>query len=223
MTGIHRKTDLSLNYLETTPGGGDASAELPLVIGLHGRGSNAQDLAAIAGALDMRHHYRFIFPDAPRPFEPYPGKIWGFSWFDSWPPRKESLTKSRASLLALIGELQLRYPTTPGRVALIGFSQGGLMSLDVGFRTKEPLAAIVCMSGAIHEEELPDLKARRDQKVMIVHGTADNMIPVKAARRTRLVLQEHGIDPVYEEFDMGHFVIEESMEAVANFLGDALG
>lgn len=113
MTEIHRKADLSLTYLEATPGGGGETDSLPLVIGLHGRGSNAQDLATIADALDMRHHYRFIFPDAPKPFQPYPGRIAGFTWFDSWPPRRDSFIPAREVLLKLIDELQVRYQPRP--------------------------------------------------------------------------------------------------------------
>jgi len=223
MTQIRKHDDLALEYLETTPGGDAASAELPLVIGLHGRGSNAHDLASIAEALDLGHHYRFIFPDAPKPFEPYPGMIYGFTWFDGWPAERRSIARSREALLTLIGQLLERYPTPEGRLALLGFSQGGLMSMDVGFRTERPIAAIVSMSGAIYEEDPPDFRRRPDQRVMIVHGTADDVIPVRAARRARLLLQEHGIEPVYEEFDMGHHVTEESMEAVGRFLAEELG
>lgn len=92
------------------------------------------------------------------------------------------------------------------------------MSLDVGFRTKQPIAGIVAMSGALHEADLPDLDSARDRRVLIVHGTMDDVIPVIAARRTRRVLEDHGIEPEYHEFPMGHFVTPESMAAVGNFI-----
>jgi len=96
------------------------------------------------------------------------------------------------------------------------------MALDSGYRTQQQLAGIVSMSGAIYEDELGDLEAHRDIPVLVIHGTADEMIPVLAARRTRLVLQNHGIDPDYHEFPMGHQVSQESMEAVGRFLRKSL-
>jgi len=74
------------------------------------------------------------------------------------------------------------------------------------------------MSGGLYEEELPDLEARKDQRVLIVHGTLDDMIPVVAARRARRVLEDHGIQPEYHEFPMGHHVTQESMAVVTDFI-----
>jgi phospholipase/carboxylesterase len=103
-----------------------------------------------------------------------------------------------------------------------GFSQGALVALDVGFRTKQQVAAIVAMSGAIYEDELPDLDSNRDKRVLLVHGTNDEVIPVNAARRTRRVLEDHGIEPEYHEFPMGHQLTEESIAVVAEFISRSL-
>jgi phospholipase/carboxylesterase len=54
--------------------------------------------------------------------------------------------------------------------------------------------------------------------VLMVHGTNDEVIPVIAARRARRILEEHGIEPEYHEFSMGHQVVEESMVVVAHFI-----
>jgi phospholipase/carboxylesterase len=229
---LTRHDDLSLRYVTSIPSdvgrvlqpvkgrvdGLESPSHMPLVVVLHGRGADANDLADIAPMLDGPEGYRFVFANAPKPFEPYPGMTFGWTWFDGWPPTRESIAESRAKLLAFLDEIVDRYPPKDGKIVLAGFSQGGMMALDVGFRTALKLRGIVVMSGAIYEEELPGLRARRDQRVLIVHGTQDDMIPVIAARRTRRVLEEHGIEPEYHEFAMGHHVTEESMAVVSEFI-----
>ncbi|HKS22795.1 MAG TPA: dienelactone hydrolase family protein [Thermoanaerobaculia bacterium] len=195
---------------------------LPLVLVMHGRGADANDLADLAPMLDPPGGARFVFPNAPKPFEAAPGMTFGYSWFDGWPPRGQSMQESRALILELIDDLVERYPTPPGKLIVSGFSQGGLMSIDAGFRTKQEVAGIVVMSGAIAESDMPDFAAKKDVPVLIVHGTADDMIPVLAARRARRILEQHGIEPEYHEFPMGHHVTPESMEVVRNFMAARL-
>lgn len=206
--------ELPLRYVLTVPSGKPDDAELPLVFVLHGRGADANDLADIAPLID--NNYRFIFPNAPEPFEPAPGFSFGYTWFDGWPAERNSFVRSRELLMRFIDEAVARYPTPPGKVVLSGFSQGGMMSLDVGFRTQQKLAGIVVMSGALNEQEAPPFSP--DIPVLMIHGTEDDMIPVLAARRGRRVLEQAGVHLEYHEFAMGHFVTPESMAVVRDFL-----
>jgi len=208
------ETDLSLSYVLSVPSGQPAQQSMPTVFVLHGRGADAHDLADIAPLID--NNYRFIFPNAPEPFEPAPGFTFGYTWFHGFPPARESLVRSREPLLRFIDEILARYPTPPGKFILSGFSQGGLMTLDAGYRTKQKLAGIVVMSGALYEADPPPLTP--DIPVLIVHGTEDDMIPVHAARRARRILEQHGIRPEYHEFPMGHYVTPESMAVVKEFI-----
>ncbi len=205
---------LSLAYVLKAPQGAPDSDPLPLVFVLHGRGADANDLADLAPMLGSG--YRFVFPNAPVPFEPAPGFQFGFTWFEGWPAEAYSIKRSRNLLLKFVDEILDRYPAPPGRVILSGFSQGGMMSLDVGFRIADKLAGIVVMSGALYEEDPPPFSAK--PPVLIVHGTQDDMIPVLAARRARRVLESHGVEPEYHEFPMGHFVTPESIAVVADFI-----
>jgi phospholipase/carboxylesterase len=214
--------DGALEYVEIVPSGKFVQG-LPLVVVLHGRGADANDLADLAPQLAAGSPYRFLFPNAPRRFEPMPGYAVGFSWFDGFPPSAESFRQSRAVLTEFIAQMYERYEVTPGKTVLAGFSQGGMMSLDVGFRLEKPVSAIVCMSGAINDRDLPPLRERPNQRVLIVHGTQDEMIPVHAARKTRRILEEHGIKPEYHEFAMGHWVTEESLQVVRDFIHRCLG
>jgi phospholipase/carboxylesterase len=210
---LTRHDDLSLRYVLNVPSGKRDDAEMPLVLVMHGRGADANDLADLAPMID--DGYRFVFPNAPKKFEPMPGYSFGYSWFDGWPPEGDSIVQSREMLLTLIDELVARYPTPEGKLVVAGFSQGGMMAIDAGFRTKQNVAGIVCMSGAIFEAGQPPL---RKLPVLLIHGTEDEMIPLWAAQRTRLVLEENGVLPEYHEFPMGHQVTAESMVVVRAFL-----
>jgi len=214
--------DTALQYLEIVPSGQPA-AGLPLVLVLHGRGADSNDLADLAPYLADGASYRFVFPDAPHPFEPMPGYRIGYSWFHGWPAEPESFRQSRRLLMEFIGQLFERYEATAAKTVMSGFSQGGMMSLDLGFRLEEPPAGIVVMSGAINEHDLPPLRDRPNLPVLLVHGTEDEMIPVLAAHRTRRILEEHGIHPEYHEFPIGHWVSEEELIVVKNFLKRCLG
>jgi phospholipase/carboxylesterase len=211
-----------LKYLIRTPSGQPDTVPLPLILVMHGRGADANDLADLAPMMDPPGGARFVFPNAPKAFEAAPGMTFGYSWFDGWPPRGNSLQEARAAVLELIDALVARYPTPPGKLIVSGFSQGGLMSIDAGYRTQQPLAGIVVMSGAIAEADAPDFAAKKDIPVLIVHGTDDDMIPVLAARRARRLLEQHGIEPEYHEFPMGHHVTPESMAVVRDFMAARL-
>lgn len=213
---LTRHDDLTLRYVLNVPSGKPDDAEMPLVMLMHGRGADADDLADVAPMID--DGYRFVFPNAAKQFEPSPGYTVGWSWFDGWPPEPNSIVTSRLQLLALIDELLARYPTPAGKLVIAGFSQGGMMAIDVGFRTKQKVAGVVVMSGAIYEADMPDLRAQKDLPVLLIHGTQDDMIKVLYARRTRHILEEHGVIPEYHEFPMGHHVTQESMAVVREFL-----
>jgi phospholipase/carboxylesterase len=199
--------DLSLRFLVTDT----TDAELPMVLMLHGRGADMHDLADLAPMLTDKGSVRFVFANAPRPFEAYPGMTFGWTWFDGWPPEQPSVAASREVLLKFIGEITQRYKTS--KLILAGFSQGAMMSLDVGLRSDA--AGIIAMSGGLYEPDLPELKSR---PIFIAHGTLDDVVPVSYARRARLVLEEHGFDVDYHEYPMGHQVAMEEMEDVRAFI-----
>jgi len=219
---VSHRDDLPLKYVLNVPTGRGDDAEMPLVIVMHGRGADANDLADLAPVIDG-DGYRFLFPNAPKPFEAYPGMAFGFTWFDGWPPEGDSIDESRRLILQFIDDALDRYPTPAGKLILAGFSQGGLMALDAGLRTQQAHAGIVVMSGALFEDDLPNLSSRKGERVLILHGMDDEVIPVIAARRTRNVLEENGLQPEYHELPMGHWVTEESMRLAGDFIRRCFG
>jgi phospholipase/carboxylesterase len=215
------RDDLPLQYVTKTPSGRPDSAAMPLVIVMHGRGADANDLADIAPMIDGPPGYRFVFPNAPKRWEAAPGMTFGFTWFDGLPPDPKSLASARQRLNTFVDAALQHFPTPAGKLVLCGFSQGAVLALDVGLR-RDDLAGIVAMSGALDERDLPDLSTRKNQRVLIVHGTSDEMINVNMARRARRVLEQSGLDPEYHEFPMGHQVTTESMAVVSDFIRKCL-
>lgn len=202
--------DLSLRYLVSPA----TDAELPMVIMLHGRGADMNDLADLAPLLAEEGRCRFVFANAPRPFEAYPGMTFGWTWFDGWPPEQTSVAASRELLLQFIGEVTEKYRTS--KLIMAGFSQGAMMSLDVGLRTDA--AGVIAMSGGLYEKDLPELTAKKGLPVLIAHGTQDDVVPVSYARRARLVLEEAGLDVEYHEYPMAHAVAQEEVAVVRGFI-----
>lgn len=214
--------DLSLQYILEVPSRTPDTQEMPMVVMIHGRGADAHDLRDLAPLLDPREGCRFVFPNAAKPFEPYPGMALGWTWFDGWPPLKESVASSSETLLRFLDEVVARYPTPEGRLILSGFSQGALMALEAGLKTRQRVAGIVAMSGGLFEETLPELATRKGQRVLIAHGTEDDVVPVTYARRARHVLEAAGLEVEYHEYPMSHQVDSEEIEAVRNFIARCL-
>lgn len=206
-----RIRDLSLPYLEHYQG---ADATPPIVVLIHGRGADAADLVDLSGMIG--DGYRYLFPDAPKPFEPMPGYQFGRTWFEGLPPERDSFRESRETLLRWIGEVADRFQTPTSRMVIAGFSQGGVMSLDAGFRLDPLPAGIIAMSGAFHESDPPALSAA--VPVCMVHGTADEVLPVNYARRARALLESAGVEVEYGEYPMAHHVTLESMAHVRRFI-----
>jgi phospholipase/carboxylesterase len=209
-----------LRHLVSTPSRRPDSDTLPMVIMIHGRGADMNDLADLAPLLDIPTGCRFVFPNAPRAFEPMPGMSMGWTWFEGWPPEHSSVAASREELLRFIDEITETLPTS--QLIVSGFSQGAMMALDVGLRTKKKLAAVIAMSGGLYEPDLPDLKAHTTLPVLIAHGAYDDVVPVNFARRARRVLEDAGLSIEYQEYPMSHQVAQEEIEVVRDFIARVL-
>lgn len=207
--------EAGLRYFEVAVEG--LAGDVPLVIGLHGRGSSADDLATLAPALDPG--WRYIFPQAPLRLD-FGAYGAGWSWYEPIPASPEQMVAAREALSAFLAAIHEQLGTPPERSALLGFSQGAVMTLDTGLRASPRYAALVAMSGYLAESD--DLRATiaaaQGQPVLIVHGTADQVLSITLARRARQTLEASGLAPEYQEFAMGHEVGDASLAVVGDFL-----
>ena len=151
-----------------------------LVVLCHGYGADGNDLIGLAP------HWQRILPTvafaAPNAPERCPGA--GYQWFPISRLDPEEVRRgvgaAAAALDSFLDAELSRLRLSPDRLMLVGFSQGTMLSLHVGFRRPTQPAAIVGYSGMLAAPEaLPELGAKTPP-VLLVHGDADTMIPVEA-------------------------------------------
>jgi phospholipase/carboxylesterase len=167
-----------------------------LVVLLHGYGSNGDDLISLAPYwADLLPDAEFVSPNAPFPCEMNP--FGGYQWFgleDRNPATKLAGTRAAATLLdAFLDEALEARGLDAGRLALVGFSQGTMMSLHVGPRRAVAPAAIVGYSGALIGAETLGREIRAKPPVLLVHGTADQVVPFAAMAAAAEALQSFGV------------------------------
>ncbi|MEW6776802.1 MAG: alpha/beta fold hydrolase [Bdellovibrionota bacterium] len=193
----------------------------PLLLALHGIGSNEKDLIGLQPHLDGR----FLVVSARAPYDyAFPG---GYSWFgleigpQGVKVDLEQAEESRKKLVKFLDEIVAVYRADPGRVYLMGFSQGSIMSFAILSSVPEKLAGVVAMSGRFMPDlfpRQPDEKTLKDFPVMVVHGTHDEVLPVQNARATRDLLSKLPVRLSYKEYPMGHEVSAESIRDVREWL-----
>ncbi len=158
-----------------------------LVVFLHGYGADGNDLIDIGRAWQgLLPDAAFVSPHAPRPCGQAPvGREWFPLTFRDPNERWTGVNAAAPGLNAFL-DAELKRRNLPGsKLALVGFSQGTMMSLHVGLRRAEAPAAIVGYSGmlVIPEDLEPEAFAgeiRSRPPVLLVHGDADQLIPVQA-------------------------------------------
>ncbi|GAB2178198.1 alpha/beta hydrolase [Dongia sp. agr-C8] len=167
-----------------------------LVVFLHGYGSNGDDLISLAPYwADLLPDAEFVSPNAPFPCEMNP--FGGYQWFgleDRNPATKLAGTRAAATILdGFLDDALKSRGLDESRLALVGFSQGTMMSLHVGPRRTTAPAAIVGYSGALIGADALALEIRSKPPVLLVHGTADQVVPFAAMGAAAQVLQSFGV------------------------------
>lgn len=163
---------------ETLKPAGNGPVERAVII-LHGLGDSASGIIGLGEAFrPALPNTEFLAPDAPFPcdFSPF-----GFQWFSAsdWTNAVvlEGVKKAAKPLNAYIDYILESRNLTPDRLALVGFSQGTMMSLYVAFRRMPAVAGVLGYSGALIGGE--DLKSERQSAppVLLIHGTNDDVVP----------------------------------------------
>jgi phospholipase/carboxylesterase len=185
-----------------------------LMIVLHGLGDSTAGYQWLPEALDLPW-MSYLLVNAP---DPYFG---GFSWYDFSGDETPGVERSRKSLLALLEQTKAR-GFEPSQTTLFGFSQGCLMTIDVGFRCPATLAGLVGVSGYIHRPErlVTELSlVARTQRMLFTHGTQDPMIPSAKVREQVKLLTAAGLNITWQEFAKGHTIAgEEELAVIRKFV-----
>ncbi len=195
-----------------------------LVIFCHGYGSNGDDLIALAPVLgSLLPDAVFVAPNAP---EPMPGYQGGYQWFPLSrldPHVTAAGVRQAAPLLDRFIDAELqRYGLPASACALVGFSQGTMMSLHVGVRRPEPLGAVLGFSGHLSAPEALPAEAKSRPPICLVHGDRDDVIPVGALFMAANALASAGLGSIWKvSRGSGHTIAEDGFKLGGRFLSDA--
>ena len=167
---------------------------------------------------------RFVFPHAPeRPITINEGEPLR-AWYDFVPHSEYAGSDDiKASALSIKALLQAQIDTgiPPERIMLAGFSQGGVMALEVGLRYEQRIAGIIALSTYLHDAATTE-RERTDANlalpIFMGHGTADPMIPIMRAATSRENLIRLAYDIEWHDYPMGHQVCVEEIEDIARFI-----
>jgi len=198
------------------------------VIWLHGLGADGNDFVPVVPELrlDPALGVRFVFPTARAiPVSVNAGMVMP-AWYDigSLDPRtrhdEAGIRRAQQEIEQLVArEVERGIP--PGRVVLIGFSQGGAIAMHTALRHSERLAGLVALSsylvleGTLAAEASP---ANRDLPILQVHGTEDPMVPYERGVASCERLRELGWEVDFKSYPMGHEVCLPEIRDVAEFL-----
>jgi len=197
-----------------------------LVVFLHGYGADGNDLIDIgrawAGALPLA---AFVAPHAPFPCDQSPsGRQW-FPLADAEPAALRSGARAAAPILnAFIDRELARYRVGPGQLALVGFSQGTMMALEVAPRRKAALAGVIGYSGLLPGPG--DLKSESLSlpPILLIHGDADPVVPVAALHQAVAALGDAGFAVEWHvRSGLAHGIDEVGLGLGSAFLGRIFG
>ncbi|MFZ7089610.1 alpha/beta hydrolase [Primorskyibacter sp. 2E233] len=197
------------------------------VVFLHGYGANGADLLGLADPLgEHLPDTLFVAPDAP---ESCAGAPFGYQWFPIPWIDGSSEEESRSGMLhavddlnAFLDALMVDEDLMPEQVALVGFSQGTMMSLHVGPRREDELAGIVGFSGRLLEPELLVDEVVSRPQILLVHGDQDDVVPPQSMPQAAEALQEAGWKEVYAHVmkGTGHGISPDGLGVALAFLRD---
>jgi phospholipase/carboxylesterase len=217
-----------LNGPRLEPRAGGAARQL--VVFLHGYGADGNDLIEIGRAWQpLMPHAAFVSPHAPEPCGQAPmGRQWFALTFRDPDERWRGVNKAAPILEAFLDAELKRRSLPPSSLALVGFSQGTMMALQVGLRRSTAPLAIVGYSGLLvvpSEGDVakvaPEIRSR--PPILLVHGDRDDLIPVEA-----LFLASNGLAaleiPVewHLSAGIGHGIDQEGLRHGGEFLSRAI-
>jgi phospholipase/carboxylesterase len=200
------------------------------VVFLHGYGANGADLLGLADPLaEHLPDTLFVAPDAP---ESIPGMPFGLQWFpipwidgSSEEESHRGLMAATADLNAFLDALMVDEDLLPEQVVLFGFSQGTMMALHVAPRREDALGGVVAFSGRLLSPEALEDEVQSRPPVLLVHGDADEVVPVQSLPQAAEALQGAGWQDVYAHImkGTGHGIAPDGLSVALAFMRDKLG
>lgn len=202
--------DLALKYLVQPPT--EKTAHTPVIILLHGYGSDEKDLFELRTAFPKS----YLIVSARAPYN-LPGG--GYEWYEpaqvngGRDGKKDEVDNSRHLIEQFIKQVVTKYKADGKQVYLMGFSQGAIMSYQVGLTDPEAVHGIAPLSGMIFESLKPMIKntpALKQLRIFVSHGAADQRIPFAEGKAAVDYVKSIGLHPDFHEYPgMGHSISNE--------------
>ena len=213
-----------VNGASLQPASGGAPKQIVLL--LHGYGSNGADLIALAPHWqDDLPNALFLAPNAPQRLD---GMANAHQWWPLAALTPQALAAGAASAAPAIDEFVDRklaqYALSGADLAIVGFSQGTMMALHIGLRRPQRVAAIVGYSGMLTGAHELSKRPITKPPVLLVHGSADAVVPVAALHAAKGELERLGVDvATHVSAGVGHSVDPVGLRLGGQFIARALG
>ncbi|GGA35382.1 alpha/beta hydrolase [Pelagibacterium lentulum] len=192
-----------------------------LVVLLHGYGSDGNDLIALG------QYWRSALPDtlfvAPNAHEICTMNPAGYQWFaldlDRAISRITGSQTARPVINEFLENLWAQTGLGPADTVLVGFSQGAMMAIDTGLRLPTPLKGIVAFSGMLIGPETLASEIKSRPPVLMIHGDADEVVPVLGSESGVPALIDLGIEAkLHISQGAGHTIAQDGLDAATQFL-----
>ena len=199
------------------------------VIWLHGLGADGHDFEAIVPQLAVTPlNIRFIFPHAPIRAVTINAGMEMRAWYDIDPQSPLSGTSDISVSVAQISHLiegQMEQGLSSEQIILAGFSQGGVIALELALAYERKLAGIMALSTYIHDLESLNERlglANTETPIFMAHGRMDPMIPIARAAAARSALEALNYPVEWHEYPMGHQVCASEIRDISDWLNRTL-
>ncbi len=209
-----------LDCIETATGENPAGT----VIWMHGLGADATDFEPIVPMLNLEKPLRFVFPNAPVRPVTINGGMEMRAWYDIDPGAPlagtEDIEVSAGQIAALVNR-EIENGVDAANITLAGFSQGGVIAMQLGFSFPKKLRGIMALSTYLHDHEHLAERvdfANVDTSVFMAHGLSDPMIPITRAITSREALLALSYPVEWHEYAMGHQVCPQEIADIAQWL-----
>ncbi len=210
---------MSLHYLIREPK--TIKDKNPMLLLLHGYGSNEEDLFSFANELPDEYYVISVRAPYDMTFGSYAWYAINFDADENKFSDHEQARESRDLIANFIDELVANYPIDANNFTLIGFSQGCILSYAVALSYPEKVQRVVAMSGYLNLDIATENYTNNDfsnLKIFASHGSVDQVIPVDWARKAKPILDRLGIATIYKEYPIGHGVSPQNFYDFKNWL-----
>lgn len=200
--------------------------KVPVIILLHGYGSNESDLFDMAKSFDGR----FMTFSLRAPYPAAGGQ--GYSWFDlEFLPDKQfkydykQAKESRSKIFSFISNACKAYKLDSTQVFVMGYSQGAVMGYDLAFSNPQKIKGLLALSGFM----MPETKELKTDPLklakvnfFIAHGSQDNVVDFKQAEQTSAWLKEKQCNVTFNSYMIPHAINGTELNDIKSWLKSAI-